>query len=155
MCLEICDGDSAGAGICDGAIDLLYSYCEVTELCQHNREMCNNNFPTTLKNHRALCHPTFNKYNTYGSLFINWNHSKPNQHCKTAKIILNPCPAVKIKMPHPLLIFSQSDYLCQIFYANSQTNSADLDQWPTDLDLTRFQMQGITGFSSTRVKTRT
>ena len=112
-------------------------------------------FPTTLKNHRALCHPTFNKYNTYGSLFINWNHSKPNQHWKTAKIILNPCPAEKIKMPHPLLIFRQSDYLCQIFDANSQTNSADLDQWPTDLDLYHFQMLGITGFSRTRVKTQT
>ena len=33
----------------------------------------------------------------------------------------NPCPAELIKMPHPLLIFSQSDYLIQIIALNSHT----------------------------------
>ena len=32
------------------------------------------------------------------------------------------------------------------------TNSADSDQKPTDLDLHCFQMQGISGFSRTRIK---
>ena len=34
---------------------------------------------------------------------------------------INPCHAEYIKMPHPLLIFSQSDYLIQIVYTNSHT----------------------------------
>ena len=39
---------------------------------------------------------------------------------------VNPCPAELIKMPHPLLIFSQSDYLIQIVAIYSY--SADSDQ---------------------------
>ena len=41
-----------------------------------------------------------------------------------------PCPAEQIKMPHPFLIFSKSDYLTQIVDINSHTmaNSADPDQ---------------------------
>ena len=42
-------------------------------------------------------------------------------------------------MPHPFLIFNQSDYLIQIVK-------------PTDLDLHCLQRQGISGFSRTRVK---
>ena len=33
----------------------------------------------------------------------------------------NPCPAEQIKMPRPLLIFSQSDYLIGIVALNSHT----------------------------------
>ena len=46
------------------------------------------------------------------------------------KTVINLCHAQKIKMPRPLLIFSQSDYLIQIVDTNSQlmTNSADPDQ---------------------------
>ena len=36
-------------------------------------------------------------------------------------IFLNPCHAEYIKMPHPLLIFSQSDYLVQTVNTNSHT----------------------------------
>ena len=62
-------------------------------------------------------------------------------------------------MPHPLVIFSQSDYLIQVVHSNVKylmTNSADPDQLaskkPTDLDLHCLQRQGISGFSRTRVK---
>ena len=42
-----------------------------------------------------------------------------------ALIVLNKLK----KMPHPLLIFSQSDYLIQVFDTNSQmTNTTDPDQ---------------------------
>ena len=34
---------------------------------------------------------------------------------------INPCPAEYIKMPHPILIFSQSDYLIQVVGINSPT----------------------------------
>ena len=54
----------------------------------------------------------------------------------------NPCPAEYIKMPCPLLIFSQSDYLVQIVAKNSHTywqtvqiQISWLLQKPTDLDL--------------------
>ena len=46
-------------------------------------------------------------------------------------LFLNPCPAEKIKMSHPLLIFSQSDYTIQIVntnFTNLMTNSVDPDQ---------------------------
>ena len=36
-------------------------------------------------------------------------------------IQLNPCPAEYIKMPRPLLIFSQSDYYIQIVAINLHT----------------------------------
>ena len=34
---------------------------------------------------------------------------------------LNPCHAEYIKMPHPFLIFSQSDYMILVVYTNSHT----------------------------------
>ena len=60
-------------------------------------------------------------------------------------------------MPHPLLIFSQSDYLMQIVAINSylMANSADPEQFlkkPTDLELHCLQKQGISGLIRTRVK---
>ena len=61
-------------------------------------------------------------------------------------------------MPHPLLIFSQSDYLIQIVDINShiewqtvQIQISWLLQKPTDLDLHCLQQQGISVFSRTRV----
>ena len=57
-------------------------------------------------------------------------------------------------MPHPLLIFSQSDYLIQIVAINShfqwQTVQIQIRK-PTDLDPHCLQMQGLSGFSRTRV----
>ena len=41
--------------------------------------------------------------------------------------LTNPCQLEYIKMPCPLLIFNQSDYLIQIVDINSH-NSVDLDQ---------------------------
>ena len=43
---------------------------------------------------------------------------------------INPCHVKWIKMPHPLLIISQSDYLIQTvdLFAYLMTNSADPDQ---------------------------
>ena len=58
-------------------------------------------------------------------------------------------------MTHPLLIFSQSDYLIQIVdikFTFLKANSADPDQKPADLDLHCLQRQEISGFSRTRVK---
>ena len=57
-------------------------------------------------------------------------------------------------MPHPLLIFSQSDYLSQIVAINSHTlyfmtNCAYPDQLaskPTDLDKHCLLRQGISGY---------
>ena len=61
-------------------------------------------------------------------------------------------------MPHPLLIFGQSDYLIRIVAINShikwQTVQIQISWllWkPTDLDLLCLQRQGISGFSRTRV----
>ena len=61
-------------------------------------------------------------------------------------------------MPHPLLIFSQSDYLIQIVDINLHTEWQTVQiqiSWllkkPTDLDLHCLQRQGISGFSMTRV----
>ena len=50
-------------------------------------------------------------------------------------------------MLHPLIIFSQSDYLIQFDATNSytMTNSEDPDQKPTDLDLHCLQRQGSAG----------
>ena len=74
----------------------------------------------------------------------------------------NPCHAEYIKMPCPLLIFSQSDNLIQV--VDTKTNSHILNdkqcwsisvgllQKPTNLDLHCLQKQGISGFSRTRVK---
>ena len=72
---------------------------------------------------------------------------------------LNPCHAEKNKIPCPLLIFCQSDYLLQIVDINShhlwQTVQIQII-WvlkkPTGLDLHCLQRQGISGFSRTRVK---
>ena len=62
-------------------------------------------------------------------------------------------------MPHPFLIFSQSNYLIQIVDTNSHTEWQTVQiqiswllQKPTDLDLHCLQSQGISGFSRTRVK---
>ena len=74
--------------------------------------------------------------------------------------ILNPCHAEKIKMPHPLQIFSLSDYLIQFVDINShkewQTVQIQISwllrsQKPTDLDLHCLQRKGISSFSRTRV----
>ena len=72
---------------------------------------------------------------------------------------INPCPAEYIKMPLPLLIFSQSDYLIKVVYINSNTEWQTVQvqiswllQKPTDLDLHCLQRQAISGFSRTRVK---
>ena len=61
-------------------------------------------------------------------------------------------------MPHPLLIFSQSDSLIQIVGINSYTEWQTVQiqiSWllkkPTDLDLHCLQKQGIYRFSRTRV----
>ena len=78
----------------------------------------------------------------------------------SSSYIVNPSHAVSIKMPHPLLIVSQSDSFIQIIYINShfewqtvQIQISWLLQKPTDLDLHCLQRQGIQGFSRTRVKT--
>ena len=62
-------------------------------------------------------------------------------------------------MSCPLPIFRQSDYLIQIVAINSHTywqtvpiQISWLLQKPTDLDLHCLQMQGISGFSRSRVK---
>ena len=52
-------------------------------------------------------------------------------------------------LPHPLLIFSQSNYLIQVVDANSLTKW--LLQKPTDLGLHCLKRQGISGLSRTRV----
>ena len=72
---------------------------------------------------------------------------------------INPCHAEYIKMPCPLLVFSQSDYLIQLVHTNSNTwwqtvqiQISWLLQKPTDLDLYCLQRQGISGFSRTRFK---
>ena len=61
-------------------------------------------------------------------------------------------------MPHPLLIFSQSDCLIRIVaitlhtkWQTVQIQISWLLQKPTDLDLHSLQRQGISGFSRTRV----
>ena len=61
-------------------------------------------------------------------------------------------------MPHPLLIFSQSDYWIKIVDRNSHTDWQTVQiqiswlfQKPTDLDLHCLQRQGISEFSRTRV----
>ena len=74
-------------------------------------------------------------------------------------LCLNPCHAKKIKMPCPLLIFSQSDHLIQTVDIDSHTEWQTVQiqiswllQKPTDLDLHCLQRQSISGFSRTRVK---
>ena len=64
----------------------------------------------------------------------------------------------KFKMPHPLLIFNQSDYLIwivviksHIWWQTVQIQISWLLKKPTDLDLHCLQRQGISGFSRTRV----
>ena len=63
-----------------------------------------------------------------------------------------------IKLPHPLLIFSQSDYLIQIADINSHTEWQTVQihiswllQKPNDVDLHCLQMQGISRLSKIRV----
>ena len=65
----------------------------------------------------------------------------------------NPWQPEYIKMPHPLLIFCQSDYLVQIVDTKSylMTNSADPDHLTSDLDIHCLQKQGICESSRTRV----
>ena len=72
--------------------------------------------------------------------------------------IFNPCHSEWIKMPRPLLVFSQSDYLTHVdtnshtIWQTVQIQNSWLLQKPTDLDLLCFQKQGISGFSRTIVK---
>ena len=73
---------------------------------------------------------------------------------------VNPRLAEQIKIPQPVLIVSQSDYLIQIGDINSHTEwqtgqiqiSWLLKKKPTDLDVLCLQRQNISGFSRTRVK---
>ena len=74
-------------------------------------------------------------------------------------IFVNPCHAEYIKMPRPLLIFSQLIYLIRVVDTNSTTEwqivqiqISWLLQKPTDLNLHCLQRQDISGFSMTRVK---
>ena len=60
-------------------------------------------------------------------------------------------------MPHPLLIFSQSDYLIQVVDINSHTECQAVQiqiSWrlkkPTDLDLHCLKRQGISGSGFSR-----
>ena len=69
---------------------------------------------------------------------------------------INPCHAEYIKMPCPLPIFSQSDFLIQVVDINSHTWRQTVQiqirwllQKPTDLDLHCLQRQDIPGFSRT------
>ena len=56
-----------------------------------------------------------------------WWYVYPATTCEvTSKFALkmkniNPCHAELTKMPRPLLIFSQSDYLIQVVHTNSPT----------------------------------
>ena len=72
--------------------------------------------------------------------------------------LLNPCHAEKIKMPHTLLIVSQSDSLIQIvdIYPHTDWQTVQIQiSWLTDLDLHCLQRQGISGLSRTRVESFT
>ena len=67
--------------------------------------------------------------------------------------------ALRVKMPCPLLTFSQSDNLIQVVDMNSNTEWQTVQfqiiwllKKPTDLDLHCLQRHGISGFSRTRVK---
>ena len=72
---------------------------------------------------------------------------------------LNPCHAEQIKMPHPLLIFSQSEYLIHVVDTNShaewqcRSRSVGFSEanWS---DLHCLKRQGTSGFSRTRFQTR-
>ena len=74
------------------------------------------------------------------------------------KVNVDPCPAEYIKMPHPVLVFSQLNYLIQIVDINCILNGKQCRSRmvgffkPTDLDLHCLQRQDMFGFSRTRVK---
>ena len=56
---------------------------------------------------------------------------KENNYPHHPQVIVNPCHAEYIKMPHPLLIFSQSDYFDPEYWYKFiylMANSADPDQ---------------------------
>ena len=57
------------------------------------------------------------------SFYKQWRHNYGLQEKDpyTFYVKINPCPAEKIKMPRPLLIFSRSDYLIHIVAINSHT----------------------------------
>ena len=71
---------------------------------------------------------------------------------------LNPCPAEQIKMPHPLLIFTNqitwSKLLLKIHTLNGkQCRSRSVGFWRSQLIwIYSLQRQGISGFSRTKVK---
>ena len=80
--------------------------------------------------------------------------------CKNKKNIFcfNPCHAEYIKMPYPLLIFSQSGNLIQIVGINSYTERQTVQiqiSWllkkPSDLDPHCLQKHGLSRFSRTRI----
>ena len=80
--------------------------------------------------------------------------------CKGKIIVLaiNPCHAEYIKMPCPLPIFNQSDYLIQNTDRNSHTEWQTMQiqiscllQKPTDLNQHFLQRQSISRFSMWRV----
>ena len=74
--------------------------------------------------------------------------------------VFNHSLADKIKMPYPLIISSQSDYLIGVFDRNSRlmTNSADPDQLASSeanwSGSTLFAKTGLVVFSNRRVKTK-
>ena len=84
--------------------------------------------------------------------------STPQKWLNTFCSLFNLCHAEKIKMPCPLLIFSQSGNLIRIVDINSYTKWQTVQiqiswllQKPTDLNLHCLQKQGLSGFSRTRV----
>ena len=91
------------------------------------------------------------------SLEANWSGS--TLFAKAGFIRLS---RTRVKMPCPLQIFSQSEYLIQIVDINPHTEWQTVQiqisclqsssEKPTDLDLYCLQWQGISRFSRTRIK---
>ena len=115
-----------------------------------------NNMETQRKSRSLRTSDKFWMINITKQYFI-VNRNK-QRNCHRLYVTFNPCHAEWIKMPRPLLNFSQSDYLIKIFDINSYTewqtvkiHISWLLQKPTDLDLYYLQRQSISGFSMTRV----
>ena len=90
---------------------------------------------------------------------LSWADLSLGEFVRNSPAAFDPCLAEN-KMPCPLLIFSQSDYLIQVVDTNTNTELKTMQiqiswllQNPTDLDLHCLQRQYISGFSRTRVKT--
>ena len=63
--------------------------------------------------------PQQGTYNELPQHMQKWKTSKKLSQKYHQILLLYPCHAEKIKMPRPLLISSQSDYLIQVFDTNS------------------------------------